>query len=203
MLGDALAVENLHADAREAYETALNADSFLRSIRQVINGLVTASLGLQRFDDAEQWCSTARSRYPEDPRFVQCHLMVLGNRGRSASDVKAAWDEVRRIDADTTKIFASSWASRQSYVAAILARAGMADSARAVMARTQRELNGRPRAFVVEAYVDVLLGDRESAIGVLSEMVQADARSRIGLARNPWFKSLEGDQRFRALTLRN
>ena len=84
-------------------------------------------------------------------------------------------------------------------VAAVLARAGMSDSARAVIRRMHAELSDRPSANQAEAYIHVLLGEQEDALRLLSLQLAASPNDRAVIANHPWFQKLRDNPRFAAL----
>jgi tetratricopeptide (TPR) repeat protein len=87
--------------------------------------------------------------------------------------------------------------------AAVLARAGERDSARAVLARARRlEVDEDARTFLLydEAHVLLLLGDRDQAIAVLRRYLVLRPFLRAYLSRDPVFRELHDDPRFRSAT---
>jgi tetratricopeptide (TPR) repeat protein len=198
--GDALYADSRFADALNAYNAAVKADPLLRTRLLVDGSAFFASVMTNKLDDAERWCRNMRSSFPTERQSQMCEITLLGNRGARAVDVAASWAEVRRLDRDPL-LGPSTWSQRRMMVAAVLARAGKPDSARAVIRHTAEQLNGRRRADAAEAYVHTLLGDHDSAVRVLSQLLADFPRMRIGLARNPWYQGLASDPRFRALAL--
>ncbi len=199
-LGEALTHLGRFAEAREAYTTAYEADTFLEDVRGVLQGLVHSELYSGRAVEAERSCSLARERYPLDPRFILCEITVLGSTGHTRKDASEAWAVLQRIEhADSGGVFTPTWAYRRMMVAAVLAKAGLPDSARAVIARTLSDAGNRPPADAAEAYVRALLGERDRALQLLSGYVKARPIARRQVARNPWYRGLRDDPRFRAL----
>jgi hypothetical protein len=88
-------------------------------------------------------------------------------------------------------------------VAMGLARAGLADSARAVALRSRVEPSDDPTrelAFL-EAIVRTLVGDKDDAIRLLNTFYATNPQQRKGLAHDQtwWFTSLRDDPRYKAL----
>ena len=189
-----------YADAAVAAERAYEADAFFRATH-VMSTAFVASLRAERFDEARKWCQMGLARSPGDPRFSECELTLLGSTGRTEADVRGGWQLVQGIErADTLQMLQQTWGYRRLMVAAILARSGAADSARSVLASVQStppERRGHTSLF--EAYVLLLLGDRDGAITRLGERLHTAPAYRRQVATLPYFKSLRGDPRFEAL----
>jgi hypothetical protein len=89
-------------------------------------------------------------------------------------------------------------------VALALARAGLADSARAVAIRSRgdAELDPTRELAFLESLVRILVDDRDEALRQLSTYVATNPQFRASLAKDQtwWFQSLRDDPRFKALT---
>jgi serine/threonine-protein kinase len=192
--------EGRYTDAAAAAERAYETDAFFRATH-VMSTAFAASLRAERFDDARKWCRMGLDRNPGDPRFTECELTLLGATGRSPTDISNGWRWVERIEReDSVGMLEQTWGYRRLMVAAILARSGMRDSARRVLTRVQAtppDQRGRTELF--EAYVLLLLNDRENALARLAERLRATPENRTQVATLPYFRSLHGDPRFEAL----
>jgi hypothetical protein len=84
----------------------------------------------------------------------------------------------------------------------VLARSGLADSARGVISRTRAAI-ATPSAQATldydEAYVRLLLGERAVALQLLGTYLRARPENRAYVAESPWFRALHDDPRFQAL----
>ena len=169
-LGHLLQNSGRFAEAYDAARTAYDTDAFLSDIRGVVGLLFLASLHTERFDEAGQWCKLGLEKYSADPRFAECELVLLGWSARGREQVTTAWQHLTAIEgADTLNILGVTWEFRRLMVAAVLARTGMRDSARAVLARTRAQ-RSTEAAFVeqpvVEAHVRVLLERTRNGVAV-------------------------------------
>jgi serine/threonine-protein kinase len=199
-LGDLYLEEGRYSEAADAYKTAYDADAFLTEIRAVTQMLIVSNLSAGKFDHAQRWCRGARTRFPEDPRFVECELVVLGWSGNTRTDVAEAWRQLKTIEAtDSAGMLGFNTAFRRMMVAAVLARAGLRDSARAVVADARKSGGNMDSSVAAEAYVHVLLDQPDQAIRLLSQLLGTNPQLRAIVARNPWFKELRGDSRFQSL----
>jgi Flp pilus assembly protein TadD len=199
-LGEALFYQGRFDEAIESYRTAMDADAFLAEMPNVLGLLALTAVYTGRFDTARESCDAGQRRYPGDSRFAHCDLMLLCTTSRARGDVARAWRMVDGIEvADSTESLASQWSHRRMWVAILLARSGLRDSARAVLARTERERGIRPRAGAFEAYARTLLGERDEAVRVLAAELAARPQARALIARNPWYAPLRDHPQFRAL----
>jgi len=195
-LGELLYTDGRFTESAQALETALNRDAYLVEVRAVVSLLFFASLNLQKFDDAARWCEMGISRYAGDPRFQTCRLILLGWTGKNRRDVGKAWQEIESIEKqDSIGMFSSQWSYFRMMAAMTAARAGMKDSARAIVARVHVDSAAHPGTEVrtEEAYVHLLLGQREEALALLREELRSDPDSRGQIVRSPWFKGLGPD----------
>ena len=189
-----------YTDAADAATAALNADAYLDQAPAVMADLFFSALILERWDDARTWCTRGVRRFPARPNFVDCRLRILGWTGRGRQDVTEAWRAL--ADANGKDSSPVLKIDRLLMVAAVLARSGMADSARGVL-RTAGALASDPYLRMdmsyAEAYVYLLLGDRDEALRLLDSYLHVNPQERGSTAENPWWQSLRADPRFEAL----
>jgi hypothetical protein len=153
-----------------------------------------------RFAEARELCATARQTYHDDRELVQCRLVILAWSADHRDSVAAAWRELASIEALGFPELAINWTTRRMHVAAVAARAGLADSAIAIVARAYATRGVlRPDSTsvaIAEAWIRLLTGDRNAALHVIDSLVSADGGLRERFATHPWFGSLRGDPRF-------
>ncbi len=186
-------------DAQRAYE----ADAYLSVADQILWRLYATSYDLEQFADAVRWCDEGRRRFPGDPRFLDCQLWLLTTTAK-APDPADAW---RLVDAMAHETPAARWKLEQLReqigVAAVLARAGLKDSARHVLERSKPlpTLDPEGELLSFQAFAYVLLGDKDTALQLLKEQIAADPAHRVGLARTYhwWWRDLREDPRFKQL----
>jgi serine/threonine-protein kinase len=150
--------------ARTAYEE----DAYLEFADAILWRLFNASLDLEQFSQANRWCNEGSERFPENYRFASCQLLMAITPAVEP-EVDRAWDLLAQIDSLTPE----RWREYESIdghmmVAGVLARAGMADSARSVLAtargRVNSEVDPDQDMLTTEAYVLTLLGDYDRAV---------------------------------------
>jgi TolB-like protein len=192
-------------DALNAAQKAYAADAYLTNARDVLRRLFWTSHDIEMFPDAAKWCAEGHRRFPRDAAFVECRLWMLTTKAMTP-DPGEAWQLVDSLRA-LTPPSDSARAGRHARIVAsvVLARAGLADSARRVLLRSRgtpeidpkRELQGD------EAIARVFLHDYDEAIALLESYLAANPEHRKGFATNTslWWKDpkLQAHPRFRAL----
>lgn len=200
LLGEVYMGEGNYSDAARAYESAYDADAFLSEGRSVAQMLITTNLSAGKSAEAQKWCNEAQRRYADDLRFFECQLVVLGWSGHTRADAGSAWEKLAAAERrDSTNLLDLNRRFRRMMVAAVLARAGLRDSARSVMAHAPREKHQVRPALASEAYVHVLLGERSEAIQLLRTLVSDSPQIRAFVGRSPWFTELRSDPEFQTL----
>jgi serine/threonine-protein kinase len=143
--------------ARRAYE----ADAYLQVADAVLWRLYTTSYDLEYHADAVRWCAEGGRRFPEDYRFVECELWVMTSNAKDP-DVDEAWRLLGEMVDHTPEPFREDRAlAGQVIVAGVLARAGLADSARNVLMRSSADPDADPTRELLpwQAFVRTLLGN--------------------------------------------
>jgi eukaryotic-like serine/threonine-protein kinase len=186
-------------DARRSEE----ADPNFRANDAVLSRLFNASYDLELFEPATDWCNKGRRRFPSDPRFVECQLMLMTSKAADP-DVGLAWrlaDEVVRLTPERDRSLKRL--HQQVWVAFVLGRAGLADSARHVLDRSK----GRPATdpgrelLALVAAARLSLGDNEEALQLLEQYFEINPTHRAHFRGKVywWWRGLEDDPRFKAL----
>jgi hypothetical protein len=142
-------------------------------------------------------------RFPDYYRFTECQIWLFALKG-TPPDVKQAWklyDEFMKVSPPSLKEFNQLYG--QMLVAMALARAGLADSARAVAVRSRGNATVDPTKDLAyyETLVRMLLGDNDEAIKLLSTYVATNPQRRASIGKDDtwWFRDLHNDPRFKTL----
>ena len=196
-------VAEANVDARRA----LAQDAYLEAAPRILEALYTSEQLLGDYAAAGQYCDQGRRRFPNDWRFVQCRLTLMGVDSARATP-REAWALVAKLDSmdpsgpATTDHDAYNPVFRRMTAALISARAGDRDSARAVIAWATRKIGNDSSARLDlnydEASVRLALGQPDVALRLLSEYVAARPALRAYIARDPHFAALRNDPRFAA-----
>jgi TolB-like protein/tRNA A-37 threonylcarbamoyl transferase component Bud32 len=156
-------------EARLAYE----ADAFLATAPTVLHRLFLGSYDLEQFTQARTWCEEGARRFPADVRFAECRLWGLTLPGATPS-VPEAWrlvDSVTALAPERQREYERRLAT--IIAAAVCAKAGLADSGRAVLLRARAGADVDPQRLLpfYEAYVRTLVGDDDTAVALLRGLV--------------------------------
>jgi serine/threonine-protein kinase len=185
--------------ARRAYES----DAYLSNADVILSRLFYSSYDLGQFSDAAHWCSQGQQRFPDDQKFVECRLWLMTTKAVEP-DVPGAWqlaDTLIQRTPEREREFQRL--NSQMVVAAVLARAGLKDSAQRVArhARGNSELDPTRDLLLLDAFVQNLIGDKEEALRSLKVYLAANPERRANFADDPgwWFRSLQEDPRFKEL----
>ncbi|HET6342582.1 MAG TPA: adenylate/guanylate cyclase domain-containing protein [Gemmatimonadota bacterium] len=186
--------------AKLAAERAYQADAYLEEADDILWRLFAHSYDLNQPAEAERWCREGIRRFPEDSHFVQCQLWLMTLPGVPA-DADRAWsllDEYNRL-APPQEVFRRKW--NETALAAVLARAGLADSAIAVAVRARADETIDPGRSVLytEAFVRVLAGQEDEVVGLLGSYLAASPGQRREVANTWWFEDLRDRPDFQAL----
>ncbi|MCH7946039.1 MAG: hypothetical protein IIC73_08525 [Armatimonadetes bacterium] len=194
------------SDAANAARRAYESDAYLSQARSILNRLFLVHYDLEAPRQAKRWCDEGRRRFPEYIRFVDCQLWVMTMNG-IAADVDEAWrlaGEMERLSPESQR--ALNRRKAVLVVGGVLARAGLADSARSVMlsARTDdRQIDPELQLVSDEVTMRVLVGDHEEAIDLLTRWMAAHPDQDHGVAPGgdvPWrLRLLVDNPRFRLL----
>jgi eukaryotic-like serine/threonine-protein kinase len=193
-------------DANLAARTALEQDAYLINADQLYFRLYATSYDLQNFPQAQKWCDDGRRRFPQNYQFQRCRLwMQTTNAVRPSPD--SAWYFAKLMEPLVPeRLRAVRTREARMLVAAALARAGNADSARSLLlgARAGTDVDATGWLLSVEAFVRTLFHnprDTDEAFELLKQYVTQNPNHRAGFAKGSWWwEPLKGDPRFRQIT---
>lgn len=182
--------------ARAAYER----DLYLEDPAFALSRLFFALLESGSYPEADQRCREGQTRFFGDVRFLECRLIVWGSVGRTVAVADSTRAELTRVEGSPQVLdYPGAVELRRAWLGMVLARAGRREEAGRILAELVRgggSLTARPTLALPEAYLRLLLGERDSAIARLTRTVAEDRADAGGIARNPWFLPLHGDPRF-------
>jgi hypothetical protein len=164
---------------------------------------VYSSYDLGNFKDVVAYCAEGRRRFPKDRDFTECRLWLMTMKS-GEPNVPLAWalsDSLVAMDPEAKRPYTRLY--NNSILAAVLARAGLKDSARRVLGRSKGNSEIDPNAELanIQAFVYTLLGDRDAAIAMLQTYFTANPGRRENMVDDSgwWFRDLDSDPRYLAL----
>ena len=194
------------AEGRQAIAQAQQADAFLLSEPRILRWQILADLNLEHYADAAQTCARGARWYPGDLAFMNCQYIILGWSAGDLASARRAWQLGVKAEHRVTPARRSdTYRANLLMTAAILARAGLRDSAQSLL----RTFDGTRHGPVDldgfasdEAYVRLLVGQEDKALALLRTFLRSNWAQRGYIARTPWFRSLHGHPAFVAMTER-
>ena len=190
-LADLLRVGGDFGEASLVAQRAVDADPFLiNAEKEILVTLGQVWLDLGDLDRAESWTEAGRRRYPAELAFPATALVILSGWDGAEPDVEMAWDLSATL---------RGWLNGELLVAGVLARAGLADSARAVVDRVRPQVGDDPWARYYEANTRIQLGEPARAVVLLDEFLELMPDRKAYIANDWWWKALAENEDFRAL----
>jgi len=194
------------ANQIEAYnfaQRAYEADAYLTAAPLILWGLYSTSYDLGQFPNAKAWCDEAKRRFPQHVAAARCQLWIMTTKA-VRPDAGDAWARAAEYEKAAPPQEREYYRHEgQIVVAAVLARAGLADSARRVLLRARADSRIDPRGELIgyEAFVRTLLGDKKEAIDILERYLAEHPDHRRGFAKTNtwWWQGLQTEPRFKTL----
>lgn len=198
-LSETLGRQDRHAEALDAADKALKRDVFLDVESSAAFQLFHSSLQLGPLPEAVRWCDSGYRRFPGQLNFIRCQLLILGSFPQVPPDVARAWELFEELMASAPDRNREIWRMVGGlHVAQVLARAGLADSARAVLRAARGDGDLPPYLAVHEAKVHLLLGAPEDAVRLLRSYLTFDPDTAY-VAQDWWFDELHDHPGFREM----
>lgn len=190
--------------ARHYARRALDADAFLEQADAVQYRLFNSALYNGEFDRALADCREGQRRFPENPRFLMCELILRAFAEVLPADVDSARALVKRERALRADREINERVPRQLLeLAGVFERAGMADSARSSMAAARNAARGLPGVATEIKYYEAVLylrmGEPDSAVAMLRVLLEGRPNVPEYLKRDPWLAPLQSHPEFRRL----
>jgi DNA-binding SARP family transcriptional activator/TolB-like protein len=198
------ALHMLRADfelARFAADQGYRADAYFTGADALLQRLFTTAFELGLDDEAADRCAEGQRRYPGAEPFLECALILSGWGARPMLNPDSAWQLAARLYRSAPRALADEYAGvYESLVAGTLVRAGMADSARAVVERVAARLELHPHAAHAAAAVFVLLDEPAAATELLGRVLREQPNTGFSLVRSRRFEPLRGLPAYDRLT---
>lgn len=185
-----------------ASQRAYEADAYLEAADAILWRLYSGNYNLENWTEAERWCRVGADRFARNPEFAYCQLqLMIAPTGRP--DVDRAWNLAARVDSlSPPQTREYERLNALLTVGGVLARAGLQDSARAVLDRARRQIThendiGDDLSWR-EAHMRLLADQKDQTFELLRQLVLANPDHAFGEGANVgWmWRDLESDPRF-------
>lgn len=154
-------------EARSYLRAAYEEDAYVEKANEVLATLSLYAFELGEDVEAVRYCGELTRRWPNGLSTVFCNLQLDAWSPARTADVADAWRRVDRVMLEVpVPIRALVRAQLEVLAAGVIARAGLGDSARAVLARA-RAKSPDPELWQLEAGVRVQLGEDDAAVKLL------------------------------------
>ena len=191
------------AEGKLAAMRAYEADPYLKNANVTLWRLYATSYDLEDPVESKHWCTEGHERYPKDPRFYECQIDLFTFKGVKP-DIPKAWqllEEEMQLYPPPDRPLRTRMGHMQ--LAAVLARAGLTDSAHAVIERARTDAGADPtrETVLLEAVARALLGEKDEAFRQLNTYIAANPQGREDMVRDQtwYFKELRSDPRWKTL----
>ena len=194
------------AEAKLAAQKAYESDPYLTGAPLALWRLFSYALDTPDPDPVQvnHWCLEGERRFPTDPRFVECRIMINAIPN-AKPDIPAVWGMLKRyVELSPVPLREYRQKRGEMTVAMVIARAGDTDSARSVAERARAPLSLDPNRELVylEAVVLGIAGDNDGAFERLKEYVAAFPQQAANFDREvSWMtRELRADPRWKQLS---
>jgi TolB-like protein/tetratricopeptide (TPR) repeat protein len=192
-------------EALQAAMNAYTADAYLLNARSILNGLFRGNFDTENFPEARRWCDEGHRRFPRSLTFVECSMYLMMTKGTMPEPAAAARmaDTIRALAPPATLAYNDHFA--RTLVGGVIGKAGMKDSANAVLvaARADREVDPMQEIIGIEIEMRLMYGDFDGAIARLGDYLLLHPDHRQGLAnQTAWYwrdPRVQNDPRFQRL----
>jgi serine/threonine-protein kinase len=202
-LSHLLTNKSQYSEAKLSAQEAYDKDPYLKDIDKTIWRLFTNSMDLNNRTESEKWCNIGQQRAPDNFRFTECRLSLYSLQGQKPN-VDSVWalyrEFIKRSPASLRQLDSLKGGL---YVALALVRAGLSDSAKAVLVRSRGTPQTDPATElpIIEAKVWVQLGDKDQAIRALTKFFANNPQIRQFAKADDswWWDPIRDDPRYKAL----
>lgn len=191
LLSSVLYVRGHFAEARTAARRALDADAYLTEADQLVNRLFQTSFELKDDAEAGHWCDEVRRRFTGHWPSAYCDLWLLAWAQEGNHDPRKAMHILETFAPADAEAMRTAMRPRITMMSAtVLARAGMKDSASAMMARARAAAPGDVELHQLDAAGRMMLGDEDGAVQVLRDYLKQNPTARARIERGRIFASV-------------
>ncbi len=150
-------------------------------------------------NEALSFCEEGLRRFPGNAAYTMCLLVALASAAGPEPDVERAWNLLADFEQEAPPPTVPPYG--RFLIAAVLARAELTDSAKAVLERGRAATQDDPGLWTLyyEANTRILLDERDVALSLLARFLESNPDRKGYIAHESWWRPLHGDPRFDAL----
>lgn len=189
-LSHLLAAKSDIAGGKLAALRSYEVDPYLANADVVLWRLFQMSMDLEDDVEARNWCEEGQRRFAESFRFVECQIMIQSLKGQQPN-IDHAWQLLERyMELSPAHLKEFNRNKGEMLIAMALARAGQADSARALAERARADATVDPvrELAYIEAIVRTWLEEYDEALRLLGVFLAANPGQRESVARDQtWY----------------
>lgn len=190
--------EGRFEEAQRAARRADRDDPFLINEAQYLAKAIEVAMDAGQLARALELSRKGRELFPGNAWWDQAVLLTLSSAGAPEASPDTVWSILRRYE----RLRGRQDPFARMQVAAVLARHGMTDSARAVLRRSKERDFSRaalPYVWYYEANVRLHLGQRARTFELLRRYLEVLPDERDYVARDVYWDPVRDDSTFRAL----
>ncbi len=191
LLSSVLLARGDFAGAYLAADRAFHSDPYLDKQLEILSRLYETAYEVGDDSSAVAWCDELGRRFQGSPPATSCSLRVLAGNARGAGAVDDAWDALRSMRNPDGPRADQVEAVMRGEVALVIARAGLRDSAAAVLQRARGGHEKYAELVPVEAEVRIALGEPEQAARLLSGYIAQHPVWQAGIWKSRRFRAIE------------
>lgn len=200
-LSAVLFMQGRFEEARRAARSALEADAYLTDADEIANRLFTASFEVGDDVDAGHWCDEVRRRQANRWPAAYCDLVLLGWSSTGQPDPRKALLILENSGAsDPAPVRVGIRPRLMALTAAVLARAGDGESARAMLKDARAAAADDVELLPFEAAARVVLSEKGEALRLLEIYLQKNPSAKPRIANGRMYRPLREEPEFRAAT---
>ncbi|MGD8279033.1 MAG: BTAD domain-containing putative transcriptional regulator, partial [Gemmatimonadota bacterium] len=174
--------------AEETARKALSLDAFLENRNEIQNRVFLSAFHAFLDNRAKATCQEIYETQQGHWTAAQCVLNLMAWSNVEKPDPKKAWRELEaNLLRDPPMLAEYQRPQLEMMLAAVLAKAGLPDSAEHVIARAAEAGGGDPELLYYEAAARIALGQTDSAGALLRTYLDGDPPSRMHVADYRWF----------------
>ena len=191
MLSNVLYSQGEFAASRAAALRALEADAYLADADQIVVRLFETSFEIGDDVEAGHWCDEMRRRSAGHWQSAWCDLLLLAWSREGNHDPRKAMHLLETFGpSDPQPIHETMRPRLMAIAAAVIARAGMPDSASALLARARKQAPNDSELLHLEAEARIVMNDDATAVSLLRAYLKQNPRARQQVLQGRIFKRI-------------